>query len=99
MLESKWGTSRGARFSDDDKKVKKVKNTGLNQPQKAEVKADSSGDTNQIVKAKGSALVLPIQFAPRVSVAFPAVNVGVQTPVLSTSGDIDSEEESDKHHC
>jgi hypothetical protein len=98
MLESRWGT-RGARFSDDDKKTKKVKNTGLNQPQKAEVKADNSGDTKQIVKAKGSALVLPIQIAPKIAIALPATNVGVQTPVLSTSGDIESEEESDRHHC
>jgi hypothetical protein len=95
MLESRWGT-RGARFSDDDKKVKKVKNTGLNQPQNAEVKADNSGDTNQIVKAKGSALVLPIQFAPKIAVALPATNVGVQTPILSTSGDIESEADDDK---
>lgn len=98
MLESKWGNSRGARnvYSDDDTKKKKVKNSGQNQPQKAEVRASTSGDVKQIVNAKRGAIVLPIQFAPQVAVALPAVNLGVQIPVLNSSGDIDSEDDTDK---
>ncbi|WP_404331237.1 hypothetical protein [Mesobacillus maritimus] len=94
MLENKWGNTRGVRSvrSDDDKKVK---NTGLNQPQKAEVKADNSGDVKQIVNAKRGAFVLPIQFAPKVAIALPAINAGLQLPILSSSGDIESAE-SDK---
>lgn len=85
MLASRWGNSNICGRSDEDKKIK---NTGLNQPQKAEVKADNSGDTKQVVNAKRGALVLPIQIAPKISIALPATNVGVQTPILSSSGDI-----------
>ena len=97
MLASKWGNSRGGRnvYSDDDKKMKKVKNSGQNQPQKAEVKADNSGDVKQIVNAKRGAFVLPIQIAPKIAIALPAVNAGLQLPILSSSGDVETEVESD----
>ena len=98
MLESKWGNSKGKKVysSDNDKKVK---NTGQNQPQKAEVKADNSGDIKQYVNAKRGALVLPIQIAPKIAVALPAINAGLQLPILSSSGDVETAEdaEHDKH--
>jgi len=96
MLESKWGNSRGGRGgrSDDDT----LQNTGQNQPQRAEVKADNSGDVRQIVNAKRGAFVLPIQIAPKLAIALPAINAGLQLPILSSSGDVESEMESDSKH-
>jgi hypothetical protein len=96
MLENKWGNSRGGRGgrSDDDT----LQNTGQNQPQRAEVKADNSGDVRQIVNAKRGAFVLPIQIAPKLAIALPAINAGLQLPILSSSGDVESEMESDSKH-
>ena len=95
MLENRWGNSnrggRGGRSDDDT-----LQNTGQNQPQNAEVKADNSGDVKQVVNAKRGAFVLPIQIAPKLAIALPAINAGLQLPILSSSGEVESEMESDK---
>jgi hypothetical protein len=96
MLENKWGNSRGGRGSRSDDDT--LQNTGQNQPQRAEVKADNSGDVRQIVNAKRGAFVLPIQIAPKLAIALPAINAGLQLPILSSSGDVESEMESDSKH-
>jgi hypothetical protein len=95
MLQSKWGQSNATRGARTDKD--KVTNTGQHQPQKAKVKADNSGDVKQVVVAGRNSFVLPIQFVPKVAIALPAVNAGLQLPILSGSGDAidDSKVETD----
>ncbi|SEN15639.1 hypothetical protein SAMN05192533_109197 [Mesobacillus persicus] len=96
MLENRWGNSNRGRGGRNDDDV--LQNTGQNQPQKAEVKADNSGDVKQVVNAKRGAFVLPIQIAPKFAIALPAINAGLQLPILSSSGEVESEMESDSKH-